>query len=115
MEYKTLGYLPEALLNFLVRLGWSHGDQELFTMDEMLSLFDPQNINKSASQYNLDKPNWINAEKLKAKSVGELKELLKDFDCDDFGQNEELLFKGALERSKTLKELSASINALTKS
>ena len=55
MEYKTLGYLPQALLNFLVRLGWSHGDQELFSMDEMLSLFDPSNINKSASQYNLEK------------------------------------------------------------
>lgn len=52
MQYKNEGYLPEALLNFLVRLGWSNKDQEIFSMDEMLELFDPKNINKSASAYN---------------------------------------------------------------
>lgn len=114
MEYKTLGYLPEALLNFLVRLGWSHGDQELFTMDEMLSLFDPSNINKSASQYNLDKLNWINGEYLKKTPISKLKELLKDFGCESFGQNEELLFKNALERAKTLVDLAATINSMAK-
>ena len=61
MEYKTLGYLPEALLNFLVRLGWSHGDQEIFSIDEMIELFDPKNINKSSSNYNLDKLLWLNS------------------------------------------------------
>ena len=55
MDYKRMGYLPEALLNFLVRLGWSHGDQEIFSMNEMIKLFDPKDINKSASSYNLDK------------------------------------------------------------
>lgn len=114
MEYKTLGYLPEALLNFLVRLGWSHGDQELFTMDEMLSLFDPSNINKSASQYNLEKLNWINGEYLKKTHTSRLKELLKDFGCDSFGENDELLFKNALERAKTLVDLSATINSMAK-
>jgi len=113
MEYKTLGYLPEALLNFLVRLGWSHGDQELFTIDEMLSLFDPSGINKSASQYNLEKLNWINGEYLKKTPTPRLKELLKDFGCDSFGQNEELLFKNALERAKTLVDLAATINSMT--
>ncbi|NOZ91029.1 MAG: glutamate--tRNA ligase, partial [Epsilonproteobacteria bacterium] len=49
MEYKKLGFLPEALLNFLVRLGWSHGDQEIFSIEEMIELFDPKDINKSAS------------------------------------------------------------------
>ncbi len=48
MEYKKMGYLPEALLNFLVRLGWSYGDQEIFSIEEMLKLFDPSDINKSA-------------------------------------------------------------------
>jgi glutamyl-tRNA synthetase len=114
MEYKTLGYLPEALLNFLVRLGWSHGDQELFTMDEMLSLFDPSNINKSASQYNLEKLNWINGEYLKKTQPQKLKELLADFECTDFGKNEELLFKNALERAKTLIDLANTINSMTK-
>ncbi len=114
MEYKTLGYLPQALLNFLVRLGWSHGDQELFSIDEMLSLFDPSNINKSASQYNLEKLNWINGEYLKKTPINELKTLLKDFGCDGFGQNEELMFKNALERAKTLIELAAAINSMAK-
>ncbi len=113
MEYKTLGYLPEALLNFLVRLGWSNGDQELFSIDEMLSLFDPSGINKSASQYNLEKLNWINGEYLKKTPIARLKELLKDFGCDSFGQNEELLFKNALERAKTLVDLAATINSMT--
>ncbi len=115
MEYKTLGYLPEALLNFLVRLGWSHGDQELFSIDEMIALFDPSNINKSASQYNLEKLNWINGEYLKKTPISKLKELLKDFGCDSFGNNEELLFKNALERAKTLVELAATINSMIKS
>jgi len=114
MEYKTLGYLPEALLNFLVRLGWSHGDQELFTMEEMLSLFDPSGINKSASQYNLEKLNWINGEYLKKTPTARLKELLKDFGCESFGNNEELLFKNALERAKTLIDLASTINSMTK-
>ncbi|MGE4399542.1 MAG: glutamate--tRNA ligase [Campylobacterales bacterium] len=114
MEYKTLGYLPEALLNFLVRLGWSHGDQELFSMDEMLSLFDPSNINKSASQYNLEKLNWINGEYLKKAPISKLKELLKEFNVDNFTQNGELLFKNALERAKTLVDLATTINSMAK-
>jgi len=114
MEYKTLGYLPEALLNFLVRLGWSHGDQELFTIEEMLSLFDPSGINKSASQYNLEKLNWINGEYLKKTPITKLKELLKDFGCESFGNNEELLFKNSLERAKTLIDLADTINSMTK-
>ena len=49
MQYREQGYLPEALLNYLVRLGWSHGDQEIFSVDEMIELFDIENVNKSAS------------------------------------------------------------------
>ncbi len=52
MEYKTMGYFPEALLNFLIRLGWSHGDQEIFSLEEMIALFDPKDVNASASSYN---------------------------------------------------------------
>ena len=61
MEYKRMGYLPQALLNFLVRLGWGHGDDEIFSMSDMLRLFDPKYINKSASTYNLSKLEWLNA------------------------------------------------------
>jgi glutamyl-tRNA synthetase len=55
MQYRDDGYLPEAVLNYLVRLGWSHGDQEIFSIDEMIALFDVPDINHSASTFNPDK------------------------------------------------------------
>jgi glutamyl-tRNA synthetase len=60
LEYQDQGYLPEALLNYLVRLGWSHGDQEYFTRAEMIAAFDVRDINKSASALNLEKLLWLN-------------------------------------------------------
>jgi glutamyl-tRNA synthetase len=60
MQYRDEGYLPEAVLNYLVRLGWSHGDQEVFSLDEMIELFDLKNINNSASTFNPDKLLWLN-------------------------------------------------------
>jgi glutamyl-tRNA synthetase len=60
MEYAAAGYLPEALLNYLVRLGWSHGDQEIFTLQEMIDYFSLDGLNKSASSFNTDKLKWVN-------------------------------------------------------
>ncbi len=60
MQYRDDGYLPEALLNYLVRLGWGHGDQEIFSLAEMISLFDLDAIGKSASAFNTDKLKWLN-------------------------------------------------------
>ena len=60
MQYRDDGYLPEALLNYLVRLGWSHGDQEIFTIAEMIELFSLDAISKSASAFNTDKLKWLN-------------------------------------------------------
>jgi glutamyl-tRNA synthetase len=60
MQYRTDGYLPEALLNYLVRLGWSHGDQELFSIDEMIQLFELEKVNVSASTFNTEKLLWLN-------------------------------------------------------
>ena len=60
MQYRDEGYLPEALLNYLVRLGWSHGDQEIFSIDEMVQHFDIPNINHSASTFNPEKLLWLN-------------------------------------------------------
>ncbi|MGL4752084.1 MAG: glutamate--tRNA ligase [Aeromonadaceae bacterium] len=60
MQYRDDGYLPEALLNYLVRLGWSHGDQEIFTMAEMIEHFSLDAISKSASAFNTDKLKWLN-------------------------------------------------------
>jgi glutamyl-tRNA synthetase len=65
MSYRDQGYLPEALLNYLVRLGWSHGDQELFSTEEMIALFDINDVNKSASSFNTDKLLWINQQYIK--------------------------------------------------
>ncbi len=60
VAYRDQGYLPEALLNYLVRLGWSHGDQEVFSLDEMIELFDLADVNKAASTFNTDKLDWLN-------------------------------------------------------
>ena len=58
-------YLPEALLNYLVRLGWSHGDSEIFSLQEMISLFDIGDVNKAASVFNQDKLSWLNQHYIK--------------------------------------------------
>ncbi|WP_395490483.1 glutamate--tRNA ligase [Cedecea davisae] len=60
MQYRDDGYLPEALLNYLVRLGWSHGDQEIFTRDEMIEMFTLNAVSKSASAFNTEKLQWLN-------------------------------------------------------
>ena len=113
MEYKTLGYLPEALLNFLVRLGWSHGDQEIFSVKEMIELFDPKNINKSSSNYNLDKLLWLNAHYIKNKPHNELVELLVDFGVDiRENDKKDLILNATKERGKTLVELAEQINLI---
>jgi len=65
MDYREQGFLPEALLNYLVRLGWSHGDQEIFTLDEMVELFDIADINHSASALNSGKLLWLNQHYMK--------------------------------------------------
>ena len=65
MEYRAAGYLPHALLNYLVRLGWSHGDQEIFSIEEMKSLFDLKNVHASASRLDMAKLGWLNQQYLK--------------------------------------------------
>jgi glutamyl-tRNA synthetase len=66
IQYRKDGYLPEALLNYLVRLGWSHGDQELFSIDELIELFDLGEVNKAASSINPEKLLWLNQQYIKA-------------------------------------------------
>ncbi len=65
MEFRNQGILPEALLNYLVRLGWSHGDQEIFSLDEMVELFDIGEVNKSSSSFNTEKLLWLNQQYIK--------------------------------------------------
>ena len=64
LQYEEDGYLPDALLNYLVRLGWSHGDQEIFTREEMIAAFDIGDVNKAASAFNPEKLLWLNQQHL---------------------------------------------------
>ncbi|WP_294964707.1 glutamate--tRNA ligase [Sulfurimonas sp.] len=106
MAYKEMGYTPAALLNFLVRLGWSHGDQEIFSMDEMIELFNPKDINKSASIYNTEKLDWLNAHYIKNSSNNELAQLLIQYDLVLTSHDKkEILLDAIKERAKTLKEM----------
>jgi len=65
MQYDDDGYLPEAVLNYLARLGWSHGDEEMFSMEQFVQWFDLDHITASAAQFNTEKLNWLNAHYLK--------------------------------------------------
>lgn len=76
MEYRKQGVLPEALLNYLVRLGWSHGDQEVFSVDEMIELFDIADVNRAASAFNTDKLLWLNQHYIKADDPARIARLL---------------------------------------
>ena len=106
MAYKEMGYKPEALLNFLVRLGWSYGDQEIFNMDEMQELFNPKDINKSASIYSVEKLDWLNAHYIKNSSNNELAELLTEYDLILTSHDKkEILLDAIKDRAKNLKEM----------
>lgn len=79
MAYKEMGYLPEALVNYLVRLGWSHGDQEIFSSDELISLFDLDTVGKSAAVFNPDKLLWLNQHYIKERPDKQLAEEVSPF------------------------------------
>ena len=72
MQYHTDGYLPEAVLNYLARLGWSHGDDEIFSMAQFCQWFDLDHITSSAAQFNTEKLNWLNAHYIKQADIARL-------------------------------------------
>jgi len=72
MEYDKEGYLPEAMVNYLARLGWSHGNDEIFTRDQLVAWFDTRNLNKSPAQWDPKKLNWVNAHYIKQTDDAEL-------------------------------------------
>jgi glutamyl-tRNA synthetase len=76
MQYLHDGYLPEALLNYLVRLGWSHGDQEVFSLDEMIQLFELDDVNRAPSTFNTEKLRWLNQQYLKDSDPARVAHLL---------------------------------------
>jgi glutamyl-tRNA synthetase len=77
MEYQGLGYLPEALVNYLARLGWSHGDAEIFSRDELVQWFDLGRVSRSPAQFNPEKLAWINQQYLKEASDARLAQLVE--------------------------------------
>jgi len=79
MAYKEMGYLPEALVNYLVRLSWSHGDQEIFTLDELVNLFDIADVGKAAAVFNPDKLLWLNHHYIMNGDPARLAGMLPDF------------------------------------
>nr|WP_321513631.1 glutamate--tRNA ligase [uncultured Pseudodesulfovibrio sp.] len=88
MEYEKMGYLPEAVTNYLARLGWSHGDQELFTMDEMVEMFSTDNLGNSPSVFDLTKFEWVNGQYMQKAEPERLAELLCDFLTREVGEEE---------------------------
>ena len=110
LQYREEGYLPEALLNYLVRLGWSHGDQEIFSVAEMVQFFDITDVNKSASAFNPEKLLWINQQHILRATPEYLAVHLKP-QLETLGVATEDLSKLAAvakaqqERAKTLKEM----------
>lgn len=110
MQYRDDGYLPEALLNYLVRLGWSHGDKEIFSREEMIELFDLKDCNRAPSGFNTDKLIWVNQHYMKTMDPEYVATHLK-WHMDDQGINTENgpslaeIVKIQADRVKTLKEM----------
>jgi len=110
MQYRDDGYLPQALLNYLVRLGWSHGDQEVFSMEEMIRLFDISDVNKKAAAFDYNKLDWLNQHYMRSLPAPEVASQLEwHFDEQglDTSQGPPLadLVSVQAERVKTLKEM----------
>ena len=110
MQYRDNGFLPEALLNYLVRLGWSHGDQEIFSKDELVQLFDLDSCNRAPSAFNTDKLIWLNQHYMKTLPPEQVAKQLEwhiatqQLDISTGPALTELV-KAQAERVKTLKEL----------
>jgi glutamyl-tRNA synthetase len=112
MQYREEGYLPEALLNYLVRLGWSHGDQEIFPIDEMIRLFEVTSVHSSAAAFNPEKLLWLNQHYIKTSDPKHVAHHLS-YHLGKIGvdpaQGPELIevVKAQRERAKTLAEMAA--------
>jgi glutamyl-tRNA synthetase len=113
LQYRDEGFLPDAVLNYLVRLGWSHGDQEYFTRDEMVRLFDIADVNKSASAFDLNKLTWLNQQHLMQTPAASVVPALRwhlereGIEADDDARLEAIVL-AQRERSKTVLEMARS-------
>lgn len=118
LSYREMGYLPDAIVNYLVRLGWSHGDQEIFMREELIKYFSFENVGKSSAVFNPEKLIWLNSQYMIKTKNEELAELVIPFLLKEqiIGQENDIdrswLFKAIAtlkERSKTLLELAHSL------
>ena len=114
MAYKEMGYLPEALVNYLVRLGWSHGDQEIFSQKELIEHFDFSAVGKSPAVFNPEKLLWLNAHYIKEASPERLMEEMKSIwpagtNTDDAAFTQKVI-ADLQPRVKTLMELAGAAN-----
>ena len=113
LQYRDEGFLPEAVLNYLVRLGWSHGDQEFFTIDEMVRSFDIAHVNKSASAFDVDKLTWLNQQHMMRASPGRIVPVLRSqlerlgISAGDEAQLEQIVLVQR-ERTKTVREMAVN-------
>lgn len=110
MQYRDNGFLPEALLNYLVRLGWSHGDQEIFSREELVELFDLSACNRAPSAFNTEKLLWLNQHYIRTSPVAHVAKHLQWHVEDQKleisnGPSLEQLIAVQGERVKTLKEM----------
>lgn len=110
VEYRDLGYLPEAICNYLLRLGWSHGDDEIISREQAIEWFDFKNVGKSPSRFDINKLNHLNAHYMRVKDEDELLEYMlpfisaRDFDKDMIRKG----LKSLKERAETVLELAKS-------
>jgi glutamyl-tRNA synthetase len=110
MQYSEDGYLPEALLNYLARLGWAHGDEEIFSRDQFVHWFELDSVSKSPAKFDPEKLSWVNQQYLKSADNARLVELARPFmaqDCCDGAHEPDpaQVFGLLKERVSTLKEL----------
>jgi glutamyl-tRNA synthetase len=113
LQYRDEGFLPEAVLNYLVRLGWSHGDQEFFSIEEMVRLFDIADVNKSASAFNVDKLMWLNQQHMMRAPAARIVPVLRwhldreGIQASDEAQLEQIVLSQR-ERAKTVHEMAVN-------
>jgi glutamyl-tRNA synthetase len=113
LQYRDEGFLPEAVLNYLVRLGWSHGDQEIFSIEEMIRLFDIVDVNKSASAFNVEKLTWLNQQHMMRAPASRITPVLRwhlereGIQAADEAQLEQIVL-AQRERAKTVREMAAN-------
>lgn len=110
MSYRDMGFLPEAMVNYLVRLGWSHGDDEIFSRDELVEKFSIEDVGRSAGVFNPDKLLWLNAHYIKTGDPERLAELLVPFLKEravepGSGPSLSAVVKTLQERSRTMLEM----------